>query len=79
MKTSPVFQSKSDLDDYCYTKGIGEFGIKSDFAFNNHLKKLHRYVQIAKREFGCEKGQEFINYVLQNEPYWYKQSIRFSY
>ena len=60
--------SKSDYDDLCYSQHIGEFSDYSDYAFENHLKRLNK----CKKHITHIKGNEQkLKAILQQEGLWY--------
>lgn len=66
---------RPDHDAVCYANDKGEFDPYRDTDFNQHLNKLNKFTQFAKKKFPCSKAKEFLNYVLSKEPWWYDTRI----
>lgn len=64
-----------DVQEVLFKGNKGEFDLSVEEAFDRHLKRLIKIVEIAKKEFPCAKSKEFISYVLQQECYWYKEKL----
>ncbi len=68
--------SKVDQDSINQELGLKEFSAYKDIAFEKHLKRLHKYSQLAKDKFHCDKFGEFFSYVMSNEGYWHNPQVK---
>jgi len=59
------YLSKPDLDELCFIKGIGEFSVRSDEAFEKHLKRLAGYNEKFKHLNGNR-----MEAILRQEKLW---------
>ena len=61
--------AKPDLDEVCWHLCSGEFGHKSEDAFEKHMKKLHEAGERFKNLNGKRKQA-----IISAEGLWYKQA-----
>lgn len=69
--------SQPDRTALIYNHQHGEWTVHMYDRFDKHLIRLHKLVKKANKMYPCNKGAEFINYVLSNEPLHYPMRVKF--
>jgi hypothetical protein len=63
--------SKPDLDDLCFARNTGEFGLISEEAFDEHIEKLDKLNKFFKNRNG-----DRMQLITREERLWYQSTKR---